>query len=497
LRICFFAGPSLTASEIRAACATVRADICVLPPIQQGDLLRCIRDLPDIVGIIDGYFYQVPAVQHKEILLALKRGTRVLGAASLGALRAAELDSFGMLGIGQIYRWYKQRYIDGDDEVAVAHAGQEEHFRPLTEPVVNIRHHLQMAQARGIISAETAAALLTRAKRLHFTERTYHAVLQQAHRSIAKTDELAAFRRFLQQDAVDLKREDALALVRTVTSWVQGKKPQPPPASFAFHKTKLFRILERDYVGHACRGRHIPEAVVLSFQKLLSPSFPDLCRQVTLRCLAADEALHRGLCADEPAGLLARFRGSNGLESDAEYLGWLHAHYLAEQELVCSLRDRDLETRLLALFGMPSDGTGDNAEWYGRLGIAVASRMGVSEEDLSQPLFMQPGILWEEPFIREIKWRGDFPRALDLASRILEFEAAFFEGKPELKLTFDALLFQAADRVESWLAGYWGITLDKLESTLRKRGFVRYRDFLETARLAYIYALHGPKPVLA
>ena len=41
--------------------------------------------------IIDGSFQSQPAVRHKEILWALSRGIPVIGAASMGALRAAEL----------------------------------------------------------------------------------------------------------------------------------------------------------------------------------------------------------------------------------------------------------------------------------------------------------------------------------------------------------------------------------------------------------------------
>src|SRR5262249_33855236 len=118
LRIRFFAGPTLAAGDIYAACADLDAHVRVLPPIQQGDLLQLMYDWPDVLGVIDGYFCYVPAVLHKEILIALERGIRILGAASLGALRAAELDSFGMEGVGEIYRMYKTGQIDGDDEVA-------------------------------------------------------------------------------------------------------------------------------------------------------------------------------------------------------------------------------------------------------------------------------------------------------------------------------------------------------------------------------------------
>ena len=103
-RVCVFIGPTMCADDVLAAFAGLDVELLVLPPVQQGDLLRLLDDLPNVIAIIDGYFFQVPSVLHKEILLAMERGARVLGAASMGALRAAELDVFGMEGVGEIYR---------------------------------------------------------------------------------------------------------------------------------------------------------------------------------------------------------------------------------------------------------------------------------------------------------------------------------------------------------------------------------------------------------
>ena len=45
-------------------------------------------------------------------------GTQVFGAASMGALRAAELAPFGMIGVGAIFAAYRDGRLTGDDEVA-------------------------------------------------------------------------------------------------------------------------------------------------------------------------------------------------------------------------------------------------------------------------------------------------------------------------------------------------------------------------------------------
>ena len=62
------------------------------PPARQGDVYRAALARPAIIGIIDGYFETMPTVWHKEILWAMAKGIHVYGAASIGALRAAELD---------------------------------------------------------------------------------------------------------------------------------------------------------------------------------------------------------------------------------------------------------------------------------------------------------------------------------------------------------------------------------------------------------------------
>ena len=44
-----------------------------------------------------------------------------MGASSMGALRAAELSQFGMVGIGEVYQAFKLGRLEDDDEVAIVH----------------------------------------------------------------------------------------------------------------------------------------------------------------------------------------------------------------------------------------------------------------------------------------------------------------------------------------------------------------------------------------
>ena len=52
-----------------------------------------------------------------EVVAALRDGARVLGAASMGAIRAAECWPAGMQGVGAVYSLYRLGVISDDDEV--------------------------------------------------------------------------------------------------------------------------------------------------------------------------------------------------------------------------------------------------------------------------------------------------------------------------------------------------------------------------------------------
>ena len=137
-----FLGPTLSEDEARAV-----LDAEYMPPAGHGDVLRAALRRPRVIAIVDGVFERTPAVWHKEILFALSEGIHVYGAASMGALRAAELDRFGMRGVGDVYRAYAEGVLEDDDEVAVAHTDAEHGFRALSDSMVDVRATLEKAVA--------------------------------------------------------------------------------------------------------------------------------------------------------------------------------------------------------------------------------------------------------------------------------------------------------------------------------------------------------------
>ena len=119
------AGPSLAGWE-----RPRRPDVVWLPPAVAGDALRAERFNPRVFVLIDGLFDDRCAIRHNELLQLLSRGVRVVGGASMGALRATELRAFGMAGGGRICEAYLDGRLVGDDEVALLHGPAEFGWAP-------------------------------------------------------------------------------------------------------------------------------------------------------------------------------------------------------------------------------------------------------------------------------------------------------------------------------------------------------------------------------
>ncbi len=133
----------------------------------------------------------------------------------MGALRAAELRPYGMAGVGRIFSLYRSGRLDGDDEVALVYC--KETFRPLSEPLVNIRFALRAARREGIVSFSEALDLVRMMKRLYFPERSYRRLLALAE-PLLDPVRLGRLREFLSGEAPDLKARDARLMLTRMRS---------------------------------------------------------------------------------------------------------------------------------------------------------------------------------------------------------------------------------------------------------------------------------------
>lgn len=209
-----FLGPTLSVEVARTVCNAL-----YLPPAKQGDILSAVVNFkPNMIGLIDGEFFQSLSVWHKEIMFVMKHGVKVFGASSMGALRAAELCDFGMIGVGEIFsKYYSEELLD-DDEVALQYADQNNNYRAFSLPLVNIRATLQRLVENSIISDNVVIDIIKVAKNLYFPDRTANAIfLQQYHDNYTK-EYLDAIKLDFINNYIDLKQIDAMQLLQVMAN---------------------------------------------------------------------------------------------------------------------------------------------------------------------------------------------------------------------------------------------------------------------------------------
>lgn len=218
-----FVGPSL-APAVRPA-----GPFQWLPPAKAGDLTRLLKRPPERLCLIDGLFDSCPSPWHKELLMLMAEGTMVFGAASMGALRAAELCEFGMIGVGSIFRAYAKNRLCGDDEVALIHATERLGWAPLTVPMVEFRATLVQACRSGLLDITAARRLRSVVRAIHFSDRDWP-VIAGAAEKLADPNTLA----MLEKMHVPLKRQDALACLAEALKprSAQKRLPDPPLTCF-------------------------------------------------------------------------------------------------------------------------------------------------------------------------------------------------------------------------------------------------------------------------
>lgn len=164
-----FLGPTLPRAEAEAIAPHAE----FWPPAQAGDIYRAVQhEGATVIGLIDGIFGTAPSAWHKEILFAMAKGVRVLGSSSMGALRGAECETFGMEGVGAIYEMYSTGELAADDEVAVSHLDGTDGFRSLTMPLVQIRAFIRLAIERGAMCASEAEQVLGACQQTFYADRT-------------------------------------------------------------------------------------------------------------------------------------------------------------------------------------------------------------------------------------------------------------------------------------------------------------------------------------
>jgi hypothetical protein len=247
-----FAGPSFSGLQKETP-----SSVSLKPPCKQGDIYLASLQKPSVIAIVDGYFDGVPSVWHKEILWALSQGIHVLGAASMGALRAAETDSFGMKGIGAVYESYRDGVLEDDDEVALLHGPCEMDFVPLSLAMVNVRATVAKAVERDKISDAAANRILQTAKSQFYKTRTWKTLLERSALDLDGLTSTIDLTDWLSENEVDQKKHDAEALYDFV---LNNEFSAPFQPAFVFEETEFWHQRTRKWAKQRQKSEADPNS---------------------------------------------------------------------------------------------------------------------------------------------------------------------------------------------------------------------------------------------
>lgn len=327
-----FLGPSLPVDRAREI-----LEAQYLPPVSMGDLYTLVRSRAragDYIAIVDGFFEQVPAVWHKEILYALSCGINVFGASSMGALRAAETHSFGMVGIGRIFEAFRDGELTDDDEVAVAHADADADYRSLSVAMAALRFGLGDLARDGAIPEELARTLIDAAKALPYARRSWGETIGEARRIGADENAIEAIRALARQP--DAKARDSISLLEHLAA-LDPTAQAPHIPDFTFQKTSFWTGLtaamavrvataDDDDSGttSAAAGRDAAdeELAVAAFARAGAPSRESLMDGALLDRLAVDWTAGYEPDRRDRAIAVARIARRNGLSGAQALADW-------------------------------------------------------------------------------------------------------------------------------------------------------------------------------
>jgi hypothetical protein len=334
MKIVVFLGNRLPRAEAQRILGAV-----YLPAATTGDILRALANQAAVIGILDGSF-EAP-IWHKEILLALSKGVRVFGACGIGALRAVEMEPFGMSGVGGIFEAVRAGAVGGDDELV---AGSEHDSASLVDILDASRHAADI----GIITAQDETVLINTARSILYSERTYSRLLTRAAAAGLTEAALDAFQAFLSRHKPLTSRDAAATLSKIRELAVTFAAPIQP--RFEFERTAALDRLS-SYVAQLEADPNLELPLGLLKYPERGPHLEQVTRggetlkvvrkKVLLRLLAVREMSRLGilLTDDQVHEMACDFRRQFGLLSEAETRAWLDFAGLSVEEFTQVMSD--------------------------------------------------------------------------------------------------------------------------------------------------------------
>lgn len=267
----------------------------------------------------------------------------------MGALRAAETEAFGMIGVGQIYQMYASGALIDDDEVALVHSSADTGYQPLSEPMINIRATLQLAQEQGVLSEELHYQLIGIAKSIYFAERTFAAIFRKASSDGIASPALAALQTFVREHYVDLKRQDAVLLLQTLHERFVTVSAHPPKSGdFSFAQTHVYAALYEGERQVQRQGVQIPLRRIAEHVALHAAEFDDLNFHSLNRMLAQVLAALLGITVEsaEIEQEKQRFCFKHKLRQKSDLNQWCQNNDITETEFQALMQEMAICRRL-------------------------------------------------------------------------------------------------------------------------------------------------------
>jgi len=367
----------------------------------------------------------------------------------MGALRAAELDRYGMEGIGHVYEEYRSGQIVGDDEVALLHGPAEAGYPPFSQPLVNIRATLAAAQEKALVEEDERRRLIDLLAAMPYQRRTYRVLAELAAELGMSPSRAGAVDAFCRENTVDVKRSDALLLLDRLTGTTEEPAPRPRLSrTWLLHNWELEADGERS--GHG--GVRVSDAAALRACQLFARDYPEFYRDLVFDLVGRECAAECPAYRDDlPAARAAVEHGSHrGFYPDR----------LGERE-----------------FGFLT-------QWTTESERTERSPQEVLPTFVVRAFRIKPGGVPMTAMVDLLKGTRAFDRGADVVRAAAQLEREVqAAGRDSSDLP--------AGRVIEWFAKRWGVDPENLELAALDRGLDSLEAFLDAARPYYLLAKYN------
>lgn len=229
-KLIVYVGPTLSTQTITENFHNV----VVNPPLQRDQLktqyLNSQIQTNDSVLVIDGQFSGIESPPVSDFRWLATKGVNLIGASSLGAVRAMECSPIGMKGIGWVYRQFREGRFTSDADVAVR-MDPETAYKQLTVPICDIVYYCDSLYEKGILSDASRRDIISSARNIYYLDRT-----QETFNQLLRTAGINTRTKPDKYPFLSVKKLDALDALTYCTSMLDRKKPLTAPAEIAIAK---------------------------------------------------------------------------------------------------------------------------------------------------------------------------------------------------------------------------------------------------------------------